>query len=139
MSQQREQLPGAIACITFAEPPLLAAFERELGLGIPLFGDPGRECYRTFGFGRGSVRRVWLDPGVWAAYARLLAAGQRPQMNRQDTLQLGGDAVIDAAGTLTWIHRSAGPDDRPSVADVASALRRAAISGGATVGPPAPG
>ena len=126
MSDQRAQLAGGLACITFAEPPLLAMFERELGLGVPLFGDPDRAAYRAFGFGRGSVRRVWLDPRVWRAYARLLAAGQRPQVNGQDTLQLGGDAVIDAAGTLTWIHRSTGPDDRPSVATVAAELAEAA-------------
>ncbi len=126
MSDQRAELAGGLACITFAEPPLVAMFERELGLGVPLFGDPGRASYRAFGFGRGSVRRVWLDPRVWAAYARLLAAGQRPRPTREDTLQLGGDAVIDAAGTLRWIHRSEGPDDRPSAAVVAAALREAA-------------
>lgn len=126
VSDQRAKLAGGLACITFAEPPLLAMFDRELGLGVPLFGDPGRASYRAFGFGRGSVRRVWLDPRVWASYARLLAGGQRPRLTRQDTLQLGGDAVIDAGGTLTWIHRSAGPEDRPSVATVAAELAKAA-------------
>ncbi len=87
---------------------MLAAFERELDLGIPLFGDPGRAAYGALGFGRGSVRRVWLDPRVWAAYARLLGRGRRPGLNDQDKLQLGGDAVIDAAGVLRWIYRSDG-------------------------------
>lgn len=118
-------MAGRVACITFAEPPLLAAFEHELGLDIPLFGDPDRATYETFGFGRGSVRRVWLDPRVWTRYARLLSLGQRPGLNRQDKLQLGGDAVLDRAGILRWIHRSAGPDDRPSTGTVAAELRAA--------------
>jgi len=125
MSHHQDQMAGRLACITFAEPPLLTAFERELGLDIPLFGDPGRAAYEAFGFGRGSVRRVWLDPRVWARYARLLSRGQRPGLNRQDKLQLGGDAVLDRAGVLRWIHRSAGPDDRPSAAAVAAELRAA--------------
>ncbi len=74
MSNQREALAGRVACITFADAPLLAAFERGLGLDVPLFGD----------------------------------------------------AVFDASGVLTWIHRSAGPEDRPSVATVATELRAAA-------------
>ena len=131
MSRQREQLAGRLACITFAEPPLLDAFQRELRLDVPLYGDPSRAVYRAFGFGRGSVRRVWLDPRVWTQYARLLARGQRPGWSGQDTLQLGGDAVLDAAGRLRWIHRGAGPDDRPAVELVAPQLRVAGgLSGG---------
>lgn len=126
MSSHREQLAGRLACITFAEPLLLQAFERELSLDVPLYGDPTRAVYRAFGFGRGSVRRVWLDPRVWIRYAQLLAHGQRPGRGRQDTLQLGGDAVLDRSGRLRWIHRSAGPDDRPGLATVAAQLRSAA-------------
>lgn len=125
MSRHRDQLAGRVACITFARPQLLAAFERELGLDVPLYGDPDRASYDALGFGRGSVRRVWLDPRVWRRYGRLLADGQRPGVNRQDKLQLGGDVVVDASGTLRWIHRSSGPDDRPSVATVAAQLRAA--------------
>lgn len=125
MSHHRQQMTGRIACITFAEPPLLAAFQRELGLDIPLFADPGRATYEAFGFERGSVRRIWLDPRVWRSYARLLARGRRTRLYRQDTLQLGGDAVLDRAGVVRWIHRSAGPDDRPDVATVAAQLRAA--------------
>ncbi len=126
MSRHRAALPGRVACITFAEPPLLHAFQHQLGLDIPLYGDPSRAVYRAFGFGRGSVRRVWLDPRVWTQYARLLLRGQLPGWSGQDTLQLGGDAVLDAAGRLRWIHRGAGPDDRPAVELVATQLRAAA-------------
>ena len=125
MSHHRELMTGQIACITFAEPALLAAFQRDLGLDIPLFGDPNRATYEAFGFGRGSVRRVWLDPRVWLSYARLLARGRRTSIYRQDTLQLGGDVVLDRAGVVRWISRGAGPDDRPAVATVAAQLRAA--------------
>ena len=126
MSHHRDRLRGGLACITFAPPPMLAAFARELELHIPLYSDPGRAIYEAFGLERGSVRRVWLDPRVWARYAQLVARGQRPGWSGQDTLQLGGDAVLDPEGRLCWIYRSAGPEDRPSVWQVAEALRRVA-------------
>jgi len=129
VSRQREQLAGRVVCVTFAAPALLRAFERELRIDLPLFGDPDRAVYDAFGFGRGSVRRVWLDPRVWARYAQLLARGPRPGWSGQDTLQLGGDAVVDAAGIIRWIHRSTGPDDRPSVSTLAAQLRSAAGRG----------
>jgi len=129
VSRQREQLAGRVVCVTLAAPALLRAFERELRVDLPLLGDPDRAVYDAFGFGRGSVRRVWLDPRVWARYAQLLARGPRPGWSGQDTLQLGGDAVVDAAGNIRWIYRSAGPDDRPSVSTLAAQLRSAAARG----------
>jgi len=119
------ELAGRLACVTFAAPALLAAFARELDLDVALYADPDRAVYRAFGYERGSVRRVWLDPRVWRRYARLLRDGLRPGRSEQDTLQLGGDAVV-AGGRLEWIFRSAGPEDRPPAAAVAEALRAAA-------------
>ena len=111
--------------MTFAPPELLAAFEREMALDVPLYGDPERAVYDAFGFGRASVARVWLDPRVWWRYARLRLRGRRFARIEQDTLQLGGDAVLDAGGRLRWIRRSRGPEDRPSVDELISATARA--------------
>lgn len=122
MSQRRDELGARPLCITFAPPAVLAAFERELDVGIALYGDPERAVYRAFGFERGSLARVWLDPRVWLRYARLLGRGRRPAAVQQDTLQLGGDAVIGSDGQLRWIYRSAGPEDRPSVDELIAAI-----------------
>lgn len=126
MSEEVDRAPGRVACITFAEPAMLAAFERELKLSFPLFADPSREVYAAFGLGRGSLARIWLHPRVWVRYARLLAAGRRPAGDGGDTLQLGGNAVLDAGGRVRWIYRGEGPDDRPPVATVIAELQRAA-------------
>lgn len=123
MSRRREELGARTICITFAASSLLATFEREIGLHIPLYGDPHRAVYEAFGFGRASLARVWLDPRVWMRYAKLLARGRRFTRIEQDTLQLGGDAVIDAEGRLRWIYRSRGPEDRPSVEELIAAIR----------------
>ena len=121
------EIAARVVCVTFAEPRALSAFERELNLPYPLYGDPDRTTYRALGFGRACARRVWLDPRVWRRYAALLLRGRRPPVpvGSQDTLQLGGDAVLDARGRLRWIYRSRGPEDRPSVEQLAAAVRAA--------------
>lgn len=117
--------------ITFADPQQLGTFEAQLGhLSLPAYGDPGRALYDAFGFARGSIARVWLDPRVWRRYLALLARGRRPPraVPRQDTLQLGGDVLLDADGVVRWVYRSRGPADRPSLREIA---RRADATFGA--------
>lgn len=120
-----------MACVTFTGPELLAGFEEALGLPFPVLGDPGRIAYRTLGLGRAPWRRVWLDPRVWWRYVTLLARGRRLRAGQrgQDVRQLGGDVVLDAAGRVAWLYRSAGPEDRPPVGEVVEAVRRAARGG----------
>ena len=124
---RRDELPR-IAVITFAEPPLLQRFASELGVDVELYGDRDRRLYSALGFGHGSIARVWLDPRVWARYAGLMLRGRRPRPPEQDTLQLGGDAIVDAEGRIAWIHRSRGPEDRPEVDEL---VRRAHVFIGA--------
>ena len=126
MSERRAQLPGRVAVVSFAIPEQLSAYERELGLELPLYCDPERELYRALGLGRASVARAWLDPRVWGRYASLVARGHRLHRPEQDTLQLGGDAVFDADARLRWLYSSRGPEDRPSVDELIAALSRAA-------------
>lgn len=143
MAERRDEIDARVACITFAEPGWLSGFERKMRLPYPIYGDPERSTYEAFGFERGSAARVWLDPRVWWRYVTLMARGRRlPASQRgQDTLQLGGDALLDAAGRLRWIHRSRGPADRPSVDELVSAVRShtsegRGSTGGSLRGPP---
>jgi hypothetical protein len=122
---RRPELGDArVLCVTFVEPALLAAYERELGLGgIAFYGDPARALYGALGFERASFARVWLRPAVWWRYAALIARGRRLHPPGQDVYQLGGDAVLDAGGRLRWVYASAGPEDRPTVDELLTALR----------------
>jgi hypothetical protein len=112
-----------LAAISFAAPEALAAYERGLGLSLELYGDPDRAAYRAFGFERASIARAWLDPRVWARYGQLVMSGRRLRAPGEDTLQLGGDVVVDAAGIVRWVHRSRGPEDRPSVDELVRRVR----------------
>ncbi len=126
VAEHSAQIGADIAVVTFSQPNLLRAFEKQMDLSLRLYADPQRSVYRAFGFERGSRARVWLDPRVLRRYAQLLRRGRRLQRSDQDTLQLGGDVVIDRRGRLAWIHRSEGPEDRPTVDAMAAAVRQAA-------------
>lgn len=120
--REHERLRVEVAIISFAAPPALRAYETGFGLeDAALFSDPERHAYAAFGFDRASVARVWLDPRVWLSYAKLVARGRRPAPPEEDTLQLGGDVLVGPDGRIRWIHRSTGPADRPTIAQVLAA------------------
>lgn len=97
----------------------------DLDVPFPVLVDPARVAYAAWGMRRSSVAGVWLDPRVWARYAVLLARGQRVRGLGGDTLQLGGDFVVDPAGRITYA-RPQQRDDRPSVLELVRHVRDAA-------------
>lgn len=113
---------AAVVLITFTRPRNLRGFRHRLGLRYPVLTDESRSTYRAYGLGRGSWRRVWGLRSM-RAYARVLRGGQRPSFPTEDTLQLGGDFIIDSGGRVAYAYRSTGPDDRPAVAELLTALR----------------
>jgi AhpC/TSA antioxidant enzyme len=101
----REELQVRVIVVSFAAPASLAAYRDGLGLhDAVLLSDVDRTAYAAFGFERGSLRRVWLDPRAWWHYAALLARGRRPERPQEDTLQLGGDVLVDPGGVVRWMR-----------------------------------
>jgi hypothetical protein len=93
----------------------------------PILVDRDRRAYQAWGLERGSVLGIWGDPRVWLRYGRELAGGVRLRRPGKDTLQLGGDFVVDPAGTVVYA-RPQQRDDRPPVAELVNALERAAVA-----------
>ncbi len=124
----REQLdrfgPVTVAAVTFAEPERLAAHRAHLDLPFPVLADTERTLYRRFGFGRGSLRRIW-GFGTLVTYARLLGQGRQLRRPTEDTRQLGGDVVIGPDGTLAAVFRPRSPDTRPTVEELIDAVAAA--------------
>lgn len=96
-----------------------------LDVPFPVLVDIERQAYGEWGMGRSSLARIWLDPGVWRAYAGMVASGQRLRRPGRDTLQLGGDFIVDRAGVLTYARPQV-RDDRPPVTELIRHLRDAA-------------
>jgi hypothetical protein len=118
-----DELGVRVVVVAFAPPESLVGYQHRQRLDhLLVLSDPDRRAYDAFGLGRGSLLRVWLDPRVWVRYLELMLRGRRLEVAHEDTLQLGGDALIDAHGRIAWIYRSRGPEDRPTVAAIQSQL-----------------
>lgn len=123
MLNEIDRLGVRVVVVAFAPHESLAGYQHRQRLDhIQVLSDPDRRAYQAFGLGRGTLLRVWLDPRVWARYAQLVLRGRRPEPAHEDTLQLGGDALVSADGRIAWIYRSRGPEDRPSLARIQAAL-----------------
>jgi len=112
---------AAVAVVTFSPVERLAEYRSYLDLPFPVLTDPDRAVYSMFGFVRGRIRDVWSLATI-SGYVRLLREGRRMRRPTEDTLQLGGDAVIGRDGRLLYIARPPGPTERPPVDDLRAAL-----------------
>jgi hypothetical protein len=123
---------GATALVVAHDPRdvLRRSLLARLELPYPVLVDEQRSAYSAWGLERGSIAAVWADPGAWLRSAAAVLAGERPLRPGRDTLQLGGDFVVDPTGSVAYA-RPQRRDDRPSIAELVGAVARAA---GATAG-----
>jgi AhpC/TSA antioxidant enzyme len=126
-SRQRITAVGGEAVFVVHDPPDRVRAGMLAGLEVPwpVLVDLDRVAYRAWGLGRAHLTQIWLSPALWARYARLLAGGERLRRLGRDTLQLGGDFVVDPAGRIAYA-RPQRRDDRPPVGVLLRALERAA-------------
>ena len=108
---------AVVVVVTFSAPAAVAEYQRRLLAPLDVLIDAHREVYAAYGLGRGSVAQVW-GPRAWRAYARLLRQGRRFRRPREDTLQLGGDFVIDRRGRVRYAYRGRDPSDRPPIEEL---------------------
>lgn len=112
-----------VAVVTFTDTERLLEYSEMHDLDVPVLTDPSRAAYKAYGLGRGSVRRVW----GWRAtrhYWNIVRKGSMRDLRRpvEDSLQLGGDFVVDPEGILIYGFWGDGPDDRPPVDDLIRAV-----------------
>lgn len=112
-----------VVLVIFGTHDELVTYELQNPLPFLVVRDPRRSGYRAFGLRRASIARVW---GLRTArrYVELIRRDGPRRLRRptQDTRQLGGDFVIDPEGNLRWGFWSEGPDDRPAIDDLVSAV-----------------
>ena len=113
---------AVVVVITFDAPTPMAERQRERLAPLTVLIDESRSTYVAYGLSRGSVWDVW-GPKIWRSYARLLRRGRRLQRPRADSLQLGGDFVIDRGGRIAYVFRSTDSDDRPTVDAIITAVQ----------------
>ncbi len=108
-----EELDARVVMISFGPASKAPAWLEETGSPYPLLVDARRETYAAFGMRR-SLRGSW-NLATIKRYRELMKAGQKWSDIQGDSLQLGGDVIIDAAGIVRLLAPSKTPVDRPSV------------------------
>lgn len=104
---------------------VLAGFLHGLEIPGPVLVDTELTAYRAWGLVQGSAGSV-LAPRVVLGYARRIAGGERLRRPGAEPLQLGGDFVVAADGTIAYAHPQAAFDDRPPAGVLVAELERAA-------------
>jgi hypothetical protein len=123
-----EVLNTDVLLVSFEQLDRIAWYLAEAEFGWPVLSDPGRDAYRAYRLERAGFARAWLSPRTLAYYARQILRGHPPPIPRADSLQLGGDFLVDDAGILRLARPSSEPADRPSLPEILAAIP-----------PPAPG
>jgi peroxiredoxin len=120
------QLGSEVLVISFAPPPLVAAYLAETPMPFQVVSDASGASYQALGLGRTSWGAM-LRPGVLGRYLGHMFRGWMPRKTSkdEDIFQLGGDFVIDGQGRVVYAYRSAEPTDRPAVDELLAAVRRA--------------
>lgn len=127
VSDALDSIPDVdLVMVAFTEPENLPDYQERYDLdSLPIVVDTTRKAYRAFGLGRGSVRRVWGLRMVKRYLEIFRSEGfSDPGRATEDTLQLGGDFIVDPEGKLIYAFWGDGPDDRPSVEALVDALER---------------
>lgn len=121
-----ESTGAKILAVSFGSPEQVADYREHFSVSVAMASDERRALYRAYGLGRGSIATVYGLAAV-RQHLRLRARGfaAAPSSPEQDTLQLGGDFVIDRSGRIVMAHRSRSGDDRISVREIVAACERA--------------
>lgn len=106
--------------ISFGPPARAADWLRETASPFPLLIDRDRGSYAAYGVRR-SLHGSW-NLKTLKAYRELMKQGQEWRGIQGDSLQLGGDFVIDREGVVRLAYRSRDPADRPPVGLLLAAL-----------------
>jgi len=123
--RQLDEADASVVFVTFDDPePVRRGLLAGLEVPYPVLVDRERVAYRAWGLRRSSLAGIWLDPRVWARYAALVVRGERLRRLGSDTLQLGGDFVVDGHGKVVYA-RPQQRDDRPPVGDLLRMVRSA--------------
>ncbi len=117
------------AWVPFFQTHYLDKFFKERGRRCPdevfartrFVSDAELGAYRAYGLGRHTLWKAYGPKIVWR-YLHFMAQGKPLRMPNGDTLQKGGDFVINREGRLTLSHIGRDQSARPEVATILTAL-----------------
>ena len=125
MQQEAEAVDALgvrVVTVTFEGMAAARAYAQETASRWPLLVDDGRRLYDAYGLGRAKLRHL-LGFATIKTYVREALDGRWPRWPVADTVQQGGDVIIDPGGIVRFVHVGAGPGDRPSVSRLLAVCR----------------
>ncbi len=119
--QEFEAAGVKVVIVTFDESFMARAYVEQTDLRWPLLLDTQRQLYRAYGMERATRWSIYGPASIWH-YLKLILRGRKLQRPGKDWLQVGGDVIVDAAGTIRFLYVSTSPHDRPEVGDMLSVI-----------------
>lgn len=119
-----EAAGGAVVVVHDDPEDVRSGLLHDLEPPFPVLVDGDRRAYEAWGLRRLAWWRIFGDPRVWWQYLKFALRGERFLPWGSDILQMGGDFVVDTAGSVTYA-RPQRSDTRPPVGELVEALEAA--------------
>lgn len=113
---------AGIVAIGMGRVDMAAHFRDEFDIPFTLLVDAERRTYRALDIRRGTLWDV-AGPHMWVDFTKRFFKGQRPKGVQADPMQLGGVAIVEDNGAISYVHRAEDPSDNPPIDDLLKELR----------------
>ena len=97
------KLGVSVLAVTFETPESARIYAEETNIPWPVVIDKERSLYREYGCQRSSWRHL-LGWSTMKTYFREALAGRWPRWPVSDTVQQGGDILIDPDGVVRFVY-----------------------------------
>jgi len=107
--------------VTIGSQAKAEAFCGRQGAAALCIGDEDKRTYRAMGLENYNLLKLFSDKALKKRRAENKAAGFSQNWGATklaDGAQLPGAAIIDASGTIRWLHRGAHPGDLPPMREM---------------------
>lgn len=111
-----------VVAIGMGRPDMAAYFRDQFEIPFTLLVDHEKETYRALGIKKGSWFQV-SGPHNWPRFARAFLSGQGLAKPKQDPLQMGGLAIVEPGGEISYIFRSEASSDNLPIDDLLEEMR----------------
>ena len=116
------ELGVRVLTVTFESPESARVYSEETESPWPVLVDEGRSLYRGYGYERSKIRHL-INWSTMRTYFQEALAGRWPRWPVSDTVQQGGDILIDPTGIVRFMYIGDGPGDRPDVERIIKVCR----------------
>ena len=119
-SDKLKELQTKVGLISFGEKDEAKIWQKETCSSFQLLLDSDRSVYRAYKLRR-SLLNSWNPKTLWY-YTRLLLSGIRWRGVKGDSIQLGGDFIINPDGRFLLVYPSKEATDRPAISEILTLL-----------------